>query len=72
MPEKSETSGKPAKNLGVSEELKAALENEEFFLVYQPEIGLNSNAFVGVEALLRWRHPQRGVLGPDEFVPDLE
>jgi EAL domain-containing protein (putative c-di-GMP-specific phosphodiesterase class I) len=72
MPEKSETSGESAENLGVSEDLKTALENEQFFLVYQPEIDLNSNAFVGVEALLRWRHPQRGVLGPDEFVPDLE
>lgn len=72
MPEKSESSGKSAKDLGVSEELKTALENDQFFLVYQPEIDLNSNAFVGVEALLRWRHPQRGVLSPDAFVPDLE
>jgi len=40
--------------------------------VYQPEIDLHSNAFVGVEALIRWRHPRRGVLSPDAFVPELE
>ena len=44
----------------------------EFFLVYQPTIDLQTNAFVGVEALLRWRHPARGVLGPDAFLPALE
>jgi EAL domain-containing protein (putative c-di-GMP-specific phosphodiesterase class I) len=72
MPEQSETSGKKAKSPGLSEELKTALDDEQFFLVYQPEIDLHSNAFVGVEALIRWRHPQRGVLSPDAFVPELE
>lgn len=58
--------------VGPEEELAKALADEQFFLVYQPEIDLHSNAFVGVEALIRWRHPARGVLGPDEFVPVLE
>lgn len=72
MPEKSESSGKAAESPDVAAELETALENEQFFLVYQPEIDLKSNAFVGVEALLRWRHPQLGVLSPDAFVPKLE
>jgi len=72
MPEQSEPSGNVAKSPGFSEELKTALDDDQFFLVYQPEIDLHSNAFVGVEALIRWRHPQRGVLSPDEFVPELE
>jgi EAL domain-containing protein (putative c-di-GMP-specific phosphodiesterase class I) len=54
------------------EELEHATERDEFLLLYQPTIDLESNAFVGVEALLRWRHPRLGVLGPDAFLPALE
>jgi len=46
-----------------------ALEDEQFFLVYQPEIDLHSNAFVGVEATYSWRHPRRGVLSPTHSYP---
>ena len=53
-------------------ELVAALENGEFFLVYQPTIDLETNGFAGVEALIRWRHPTQGVLGPDDFIASLE
>jgi c-di-GMP phosphodiesterase len=53
-------------------DLSTALENDQFFLVYQPEIDLHTNAFAGVEALLRWRHPEQGVVNPDTFVPALE
>ncbi len=53
-------------------DLSTALENDQFFLVYQPEIDLHTNAFAGVEALLRWRHPTQGVVSPDRFVPALE
>jgi len=49
-----------------------ALADRQFFLVYQPTMDLQSGAFVGVEALLRWRHPNLGVLGPDRFVARLE
>ncbi len=49
-----------------------ALVAHEFFLVYQPEIDLHSNAFAGVEALIRWRHPRRGVLHPADFISLLE
>lgn len=54
------------------DELAAAIATDAFFLLYQPTIDLQSNAFVGVEALLRWRHPRLGVLGPDAFLPALE
>ncbi len=52
-------------------ELARAIEGHEFFLVYQPSLDLQSGAFAGVEALLRWRHPERGVLGPDAFLAEL-
>ncbi|MGH9021147.1 MAG: EAL domain-containing protein [Acidimicrobiales bacterium] len=52
-------------------ELAAALEGHQFFLVYQPAIDLQTGAFAGVEALIRWRHPTRGVLGPDDFLATL-
>lgn len=56
----------------VRRDLDDALAERQFFLVYQPTIDLQSGAFVGVEALLRWRHPTRGVVSPDMFIPQLE
>lgn len=53
-------------------ELHRALENGEFDLHYQPQLNLKTGAVVGVEALLRWRHPQHGVLPPAQFIPLLE
>lgn len=53
-------------------ELKEALSNEEFFIVYQPIMNVNSNKMVGVEALLRWDNPNLGSIPPDEFIPLLE
>jgi diguanylate cyclase (GGDEF)-like protein len=53
-------------------DLHGALEAEQFFLVYQPTVELSTGLFTGVEALLRWRHPERGVVMPDEFIPALE
>ncbi len=45
-----------------------ALERQEFFLVYQPRVDLKTNTMVGMEVLLRWQHPKRGVVFPDEFI----
>jgi diguanylate cyclase (GGDEF)-like protein len=53
-------------------DLEGALHGEQFFLMYQPTVDLSSGAFTGVEALLRWRHPERGVVQPDDFIPALE
>ncbi len=52
--------------------LRLALERQEFVLHYQPKIELASGTIVGVEALIRWQHPQRGLLQPLEFVPVAE
>jgi diguanylate cyclase (GGDEF)-like protein len=53
-------------------DLREALENEQYFLVYQPTFELQSMSPTGVEALLRWNSPRRGVVQPDDFVPLLE
>jgi diguanylate cyclase (GGDEF)-like protein len=53
-------------------DLRDALASGQFFLVYQPIFNLRSGETTGVEALLRWRHPDRGVLQPDDFIPVLE
>jgi diguanylate cyclase (GGDEF)-like protein len=53
-------------------DLHAALAADQFFLLYQPTIDLATGAFTGVEALLRWRHPTRGVVQPNDFIPALE
>jgi diguanylate cyclase (GGDEF)-like protein len=53
-------------------DLRDALEKGEFFLAYQPTFSLDDMIPTGVEALLRWRHPARGVVQPDAFIPLLE
>ncbi len=53
-------------------DLQHALEQQQFFLQYQPTIDLSTGAFNGVEALLRWRHPERGLIQPGGFIPALE
>jgi diguanylate cyclase (GGDEF)-like protein/PAS domain S-box-containing protein len=53
-------------------DLRHALSNGEFELHYQPQINLLSNQVCGCEALLRWRHPERGMISPSEFVPVAE
>ncbi len=53
-------------------DLQSALENEEFFLVYQPTFDLRNMTPTGVEALIRWRRRDYGVVQPDEFIPMLE
>jgi diguanylate cyclase (GGDEF)-like protein len=52
--------------------LRLALERQEFVLHYQPKINLLSGTIVGIEALVRWQHPQRGLLIPADFVPIAE
>ncbi len=58
--------------LEIEMDLQGALESEEFFLVYQPTFDLQSMSPTGVEALIRWRRPGRGVVQPEDFIPLLE
>lgn len=53
-------------------DLRAALEGDQFRLVYQPIYNLDDLTLIGVEALLRWDHPMHGIIEPDEFIPILE
>ena len=53
-------------------QLRQAIEREEFVLYYQPLVELCSGRIVGAEALLRWNHPERGLVSPDQFIPTLE
>jgi diguanylate cyclase (GGDEF)-like protein len=55
--------------LELEKDLSAALQQEQFFLLYQPIFDLASRELVSVEALIRWQHPTRGVVAPDSFIP---
>jgi diguanylate cyclase (GGDEF)-like protein/PAS domain S-box-containing protein len=58
--------------LELESDLRHALEQEEFVLYYQPQFSGDGKRLTGAEALLRWRHPRRGLVGPNEFIPVLE
>jgi diguanylate cyclase (GGDEF)-like protein/PAS domain S-box-containing protein len=53
-------------------ELAQALRQNEFVLYFQPKVNMRTGAIVGAEALLRWQHPQRGLVGPADFLPWME
>jgi diguanylate cyclase (GGDEF)-like protein len=59
-------------NMELEMDLREALEKEEFFLVYQPTFDLGDMTPTGLEALIRWEHPTRGEVQPDDFIPMLE
>ncbi|MDP5029636.1 bifunctional diguanylate cyclase/phosphodiesterase [Paraglaciecola sp.] len=50
-------------------DLKSAIVNQQFFLLYQPQIDLATGQLVGFEALVRWQHPTEGLISPDDFIP---
>lgn len=59
-------------NAALESDLKLALPREEFSVVYQPIIQLSRTVATGFEVLIRWRHPQRGMVPPDQFIPMAE
>ncbi len=60
------------KRLNFEQALHRAIANEEFFLVYQPQFELATRKIIGMEALLRWHHPELGLVSPDQFIPIAE
>lgn len=58
-----------AKRLALESSLRRAIQNEEFLVHYQPRVSVDSLAITGVEALVRWQHPQLGLISPSEFIP---
>ncbi|QJD88474.1 EAL domain-containing protein [Cohnella herbarum] len=58
--------------LTIQHEMRRALLNKEFLLYYQPQYDLASSQIVGMEALVRWNHPERGLVSPGEFIPAAE
>jgi diguanylate cyclase (GGDEF)-like protein/PAS domain S-box-containing protein len=65
-------SASAAQRLQLETEMHRALERDEFFLFYQPRIDLASGKVAGLEALLRWRHPEMGMISPARFIPVAE
>jgi diguanylate cyclase (GGDEF)-like protein/PAS domain S-box-containing protein len=55
--------------LSLERDLRSALDNNEFRVYYQPQISTQTGKMVGVEALVRWQHPERGLIFPGEFIP---
>lgn len=53
-------------------QVSAALQNGEFVLFYQPKVNMRTGAVIGLEALIRWQHPARGLVAPGEFLPLIE
>ena len=64
--------GRAVERLTLENSLRLVLEKEELFLVYQPQVDLATGKIIGAEALLRWRHPELGLVPPNKFIPIAE
>lgn len=67
-----EMDGQALEMLVFENDLYHALSRKELFLVYQPQVNFCKGEVIGIEALLRWRHPERGYISPDKFIPIAE
>jgi predicted signal transduction protein with EAL and GGDEF domain len=56
----------------MSAELRQAISSDQLFLMYQPQVEIDTGCIVGLEALVRWHHPSGGVMGPGRFIPAAE
>ena len=65
---KTDMNGKATNRRSIEWGLRFALERDEFFMHYQPKIDFTTGEITGAEALLRWRHPEQGVIGPNQFI----
>ncbi len=59
-------------NLEIEKELNLAIKRNQFILMYQPKMRISDNTITGVETLVRWRHPEKGIIPPDHFIPIAE
>ena len=60
------------RKIEIESDIRKALERDEFVLFFQPQLNLESNQMIGVEALIRWIHPTKGLVSPAEFIPVAE
>jgi diguanylate cyclase (GGDEF)-like protein len=63
-----EMNRRAVERLSTESDLRIALKKEQFFLEYQPQLELSTGKIVGAEALIRWRHPEKGVIPPNQFI----
>ncbi|MCG8634210.1 MAG: EAL domain-containing protein [Desulfobacterales bacterium] len=63
---------KAKKRIEMENSLRAAIEEEEFILYYQPKVDISTSRIVGAEALIRWQHPEQGMVAPFHFIPVAE
>lgn len=64
-----EMNDRPLERLTLENDMRRGLKEEEFELYYQPQVDMNTERIVGMEALVRWNHPVRGLISPGEFIP---
>lgn len=69
---KADIGDKNNKNTAIETELRKSINNNQFVLFFQPKIQLSTNQLVGYEALIRWIHPQLGMIPPNDFIPIAE